>query len=91
MAINSTSRRRLLRWLYAPLALSLMTLQILAVLCAFEQPAHAYVDPGSGLLALQILGTTFAGFIFMVRRRVYLVFKKMTGRSEPKDEAIAPK
>ena len=53
---------RLCKWLAA--------LELLAVLGAFAQPAYAYVDPGSGLLAFQIISTTFAGMIFMLRGRV---------------------
>ena len=43
---------------------------MLAVLCALTKPAYGYVDPGSGLLAFQMLSTTFAGAIFMVRKRL---------------------
>ena len=58
-----------------------MVLQIVAVLCALAQPAYAYVDPGSGLLAFQIISTTFAGMIFMLRRRLRAVLRLMTGQS----------
>jgi hypothetical protein len=68
-----------------------MVLQILAVLGAVEKPAYAYVDPGSGLLAFQILSTTFAGFIFILRRRVHLFFKGIIRGFRPKDEAVDPK
>lgn len=67
-----------------------MTLQILAVLCALEQPAYAYVDPGSGLLAFQVLSTTFAGCVFMVRKRLHRFFKRMTRHSKPKNEGLLP-
>jgi hypothetical protein len=86
LAINSTTRIRLLRRLYAPLAFSLMTFQILAVLCALEQPAYAYVDPGTGLLALQILSATFAGMVFMLRRRLHGLLTHMTGHFGSKDK-----
>ncbi len=88
---NSTERYRFLYWLHTPLTFSLVTLQILAVLGAFEQPAHAYVDPGSGLLAFQILSTTFAGFIFILRRRVHKLFKSIIKGFNPKDEVSTPK
>jgi hypothetical protein len=67
-----------MQWLYAAINLSFTTLLILAVLCALAQPARAYVDPGSGLLAVQIISTTFAGMIFMLRRRVQAFFRSMT-------------
>ena len=68
-----------------------MTLQILAVLGALEQPANAYVDPGSGLLVFQVLSATFAGFIFILRRRVHQFFMAMTKGFKRKDEVLAPK
>jgi hypothetical protein len=59
-----------LRTIYAVLSFSLLVFQIAAVLGAIAQPAYAYVDPGSGLLAVQILSTSLAGMIFLVRRRL---------------------
>ena len=91
MAIEMRERGRLLQHLYAPLAFSLLTLQVLAVLGALEQPAYAYVDPGSGLLALQILSTTFAGFIFIIRKRVHQLFKRVIRCFRAEDEARAHK
>lgn len=62
----------------------LFVLQVMSVLCALSKPAYAYVDPGSGLLAFQIVSTTFAGFLFMIRRRIRVFFR--TRRSLPKIE-----
>jgi hypothetical protein len=64
----------------------LMVFQVLAVLCALAQPAYAYVDPGSGFLALQMISTTFAGMIFMARKRLRSFFKRKY--SQPKDEEV---
>lgn len=63
--------------LYGILAFLLLVVQVMAVLCAFTKPAYAYVDPGSGLLAFQILSSTFAGAIFMVRKRLRNLFNKI--------------
>ena len=55
----------------------------LAVLClalflaASAKPAYAYADPGSGLMAIQILGSTLAGFLFLARRRVIDLFVRI--------------
>lgn len=43
---------------------------LLVAISAVAQPAYAYVDPGSGLFALQVVGSTFAGIGFMLRRRI---------------------
>ena len=45
-------------------------LQIAALMVAFERPAHAYVDPGSGFVFLQVAGSMFAGAIYYLRHRV---------------------
>ena len=47
------------------------------------KPLYAYADPGTGLMAIQILGATFAGFLFFIRRRIIEFFariRKMTGK-----------
>jgi hypothetical protein len=49
-------------------------LQIVAIFCAFEKPAYAYVDPGSGYLLLQVLGSMLAGAAFIVRHRLRRMF-----------------
>jgi hypothetical protein len=73
-----------LRPLYTALTISLMVIQIVAVLGALARPAYGYTDPGSGLLALQIVSTSFAGVIFLIRRRLRSFFGSM--RSKPKNE-----
>jgi len=64
-----------LRKLYAALSCSLMVVEMLAVLCALARPAYAYVDPGAGILALQLISTTFAGVVFMIRKRIHRLFR----------------
>lgn len=57
------SRRVLMNWVWAGIPL-------LAFLLCTTRPAYAYVDPGAGILTLQIIGSAFAGMIFMARRRL---------------------
>ncbi len=71
------------------LTFSLIALQVLAVLCALAQPAYAYVDPGSGLLAFQLVSTTFAAILFMVRKRIRRLFGSKN--NDPKNEVRQPK
>lgn len=75
-----------LRQLYAALTFSLMVLEIVAVLCALAQPAYAYIDPGSGLLSLQIISTTFAGMIFMLRKSLRGFLRHMIDHPGPKSK-----
>jgi hypothetical protein len=75
---------------YRALILSLTVLQFAAILCALSKPAYGYVDPGSGLLAFQMISTTLAGAIFIVRRRLRMIIGKMpifSRRSVPELEA----
>jgi len=59
-----------MRCAYTTLVLSLTVIEVLAVLCVFTQPAYAYIDPGSGLFALQTISTTILGIVFLIRRKV---------------------
>jgi hypothetical protein len=45
-----------------------------SLLLAFQGTAHAYADPGSGLLALQIIGSTLAGIGFYFRQKIGKIF-----------------
>jgi hypothetical protein len=52
-------------------------LQIAALLVAFERPAQAYVDPGSGFVFLQVAGSMCAGAIYYLRHRVKRLFSSL--------------
>lgn len=75
-----------MRWLFAILNITLIVLQSIALLCALAQPAQAYVDPGAGLLAIQMGIATFAGFVFLLRRRVGRFFKCLTRHQTEKSD-----
>lgn len=47
-----------------------------ALSCALEGQAHAYVDPGSGLLIFQGISAVFSGALFYLRRRLKNLFIK---------------
>lgn len=65
---------------------------------AFERPAHAlYADPGSGLLALQVLGSTLAGVTFYFRQKVgkffaghHLSTEKSPSQEKPDENSTHP-
>ena len=62
----------------------LLTVFCLAsLLFAFQQTAQAYADPGSGLLALQIIGSTLAGIGFYFRQKVGKLFMRWSHPAEP--------
>jgi hypothetical protein len=66
--------------------LILGVLQIVAVLCALEQPARAYVDPGSGYVFLQVIGSMFAGALFYLRHRLRRIFGVVAGPSPAEND-----
>jgi hypothetical protein len=62
---------------------TLVTLSLVLWLCTSAKPLYAYADPGTGLMAIQILGATIAGFLFFIRKRIVELFariRKMTGK-----------
>jgi hypothetical protein len=55
-------------------ALTLMLLISLSI--TFERQAHAYIDPGSGLLIFQGISAVVSGALIYFRRRVRNLFIK---------------
>lgn len=70
------------KWLHVCLAL-LGVLQVGAVLATFEMPAQAYVDPGSGYVLLQVIGSMAIGGLYYVRHRVRKLLASIRGKQLP--------
>jgi hypothetical protein len=66
------------------LLFSLGLCQIVIFLIAAEKPAHAYVDPGSGLLFFQVAGSMLAGALFVLRTRI----RKLFGLKPPAAKSV---
>jgi hypothetical protein len=49
---------------------------VLGLSFSLEQQAHAYVDPGSGLIIFQSLGAIFTGGLFYFRHKLKLLFTR---------------
>jgi hypothetical protein len=61
-----------MRWVRVlPLILMLLGATIL-----FERPAYAYADPGSGLLAIQAVGSALVVTGWYLRQRIYKLFRR---------------
>jgi hypothetical protein len=56
---------------------------IVALSFTFERQAHAYVDPGSGLLLFQGMSATISGVLFYFRRRIKNLFVRAEPKSDP--------
>lgn len=81
---SSYSLRVLRSWLFL-----LGALQIAAMLVAFERPAQAYVDPGSGFIFLQIAGSMVAGAVYYLRHRVRRILQSLRKPAQVSSSAIA--
>ena len=49
---------------------------IIALSFSFQRTAHAYVDPGSGLLAFQSVSAVITGVLFYFRSRLKTLFRR---------------
>jgi hypothetical protein len=58
------------------ISVSLTVFFCFCLMLATERRAMAYVDPGSGLLALQSIGSMLAAAAFFLRRRIMGLFNK---------------
>lgn len=52
------------------------------MLVGSERHAWGYIDPGSGLIALQTFASVLAAYAYMVRRRIRAFFQKKKKRPE---------
>ncbi len=69
------------------LSISLAVFTLLCVVVATERRAWGYVDPGSGLLALQSAASMMAALGYLLRRRLKRLFTK---KAVVEKEAVAP-
>jgi hypothetical protein len=49
---------------------------VIALSFSFQRTAHAYVDPGSGLLAFQSISAVITGVLFYFRSRLKSLFRR---------------
>lgn len=72
-----------------PVFVSIFT--CICLLLATERRAMAYVDPGSGLLALQSIASMFAAAAFFLRRRIMALFTRKKPAASPTTTVAARK
>ena len=65
-----------MRHLFRTLLILLAIAQVVTLAIAFQKPAYAYADPGSGLLFLQVAGSMVAGALFIVRSKLRKFFHR---------------
>jgi O-antigen/teichoic acid export membrane protein len=60
-----------------------LALILLGGVLLFERPAYAYADPGTGLLAIQAVGSALVAGGWYLRKKIYSLFH----RGQPKQES----
>jgi hypothetical protein len=78
------------RFLQSSLLSLLLLGQIGAIFIAAEGTAQAYVDPGSGMMALQVLGASVAGAFYLLRKKARSLFHRSGRERGPNDEGPSP-
>lgn len=61
-----------------------------ALHCALATPAHAYIDPGTGSMLLQVMGALVAGAIFYFRESLLRVKGLFLRRSKSANADAPP-
>lgn len=78
--------RRFPRLLFATFGV----LELLGLLMALTRPAYGYVDPGSGLLTIQIGGSMLAGALFMFRSKVRRLLRISPAKDDQETRPAEP-
>jgi cytochrome c-type biogenesis protein CcmH/NrfF len=60
-----------------------------ALVC--ERPAYAYADPGTGLLAIQAVGSALIATGWYLRRKIYSLLHRGQAKSQSEENSVATK
>jgi hypothetical protein len=61
-----------------------LLLMLAGAILLFEQPAYGYTDPGTGLLAIQAVGSAVVAVGWYLRRKIYSIFHRGgSSKSQP--------
>ena len=66
------------------------SLELAVLLVALAKPAYGYVDPGSGLLAVQVGGSMLAGGLFILRSKLRRLFRLTPPSEKAETEKSTP-
>lgn len=53
-----------------------LVLMVVGAILLFQRPAYAYADPGTGLLAIQALGSGLIAAGWYLRRKIHALFRR---------------
>lgn len=66
------------------------SIELAILLAALTKPAYGYVDPGSGLLAMQVGGSMLAGGLFILRSKLRRLFGLTSASEKSEAEKSTP-
>jgi O-antigen/teichoic acid export membrane protein len=65
-----------------------VALIFLGMLLLFERPAYAYADPGTGLLAIQAVGSALVAAGWYLRKKIYVLFHRSSS-AKPESQEVS--
>ena len=65
-----------------------LLLIVLGLVLVFEQPAYAYADPGTGLLAVQAAGSALVATGWYLRRKIVALFHRNDPQVKSREFAV---
>jgi hypothetical protein len=65
-----------------------VALIFLGMLLLFERPAYGYADPGTGLLAIQAVGSALVAAGWYLRKKIYVLFHR-SGPAKPESQEVS--
>jgi hypothetical protein len=66
-------------------------LMLTGAVLLFERPAYAYADPGTGLLAVQAIGSALVAGGWYLRRKIYSLFHRSETPKQSQQDLSAAK
>jgi hypothetical protein len=68
-----------------------LALIVAGTILLFEQPAYAYADPGTGLLAVQAMGSALVAGGWYLRKKIYSLFRRNQPSTQEQPELTPEK
>lgn len=66
------------------------TLLLVGALLLFQRPAYAYTDPGTGLLAIQAVGSALIATGWFLRQKIYSILHWGKSRKQSEERPSIP-
>jgi len=66
-------------------------LMVVGAVMLFERPAYAYADPGTGLLAIQAVGSALVAGGWYLRKKIHSLLHRGTATGQQADELSVTK